>query len=68
MAHNGALPRVTEDLSEGEALRLSWAGQAERGAAPVAQIAAWREHWLIARAHNAAVRRVTPWLIFISAL
>ena len=116
VAHNGAAARVAEDLGVGEALRLSWAGQAERGAAPVEQIAAWREHWLIARdrplaevvdelrpyysgkiiitsaalaagavtgvynlndpalalgaiarAHNAAVHRVTPWLIFISA-
>ena len=116
VAHNSAVARVAEDLSEGEALRLSWAGQAERSAAPVEQIAAWREHWLIARdrplaevvdelrpyysgkiiitsaalaagavtgvynlndpalalgaiarAHNAAIYRVTPWLIFISA-
>lgn len=116
VAHNSAVARVAEDLGVGEALRLSWAGQAERGAAPVEQIAAWREHWLIARdrplaevvdelrpyysgkiiitsaalaagavtgvynlndpalalgaiarAHNAAVHRVTPWLIFISA-
>ena len=116
VAHNSAAAPVAEDLSEGEALRLSWAGQAERGAAPVEQIAAWREHWLIARdrplaevvdelrpyysgkiiitsralaagavtgvynlndpalalgaiarAHNAVVHHVTPWLIFISA-
>ena len=116
VAHNSALPRVAEDLGVGETLRLSWSGQAERGATPVEQIAAWRERWLIARdrplaevvdelrpyysgkiiitsaalaagavtgvynlnepalalgaiarAHNAAVHRVTPWLIFISA-
>ena len=116
VAHNGAVAPMAEDLSEGETLRLSWSGQAERGATPVEQIAAWRERWLIARdqplaevvdelrpyysgkiiitsaalaagavtgvynlndpalalgaiarAHNAAVHRVTPWLIFISA-
>ena len=106
---------VTETLTAGEAIRVSWAGRTARHAVPVDRIAAWRRDELIARdaplgrvvdrlrpyytgriiitdgalaarpvtgvydlndpvsalsamarAQNAAVRRVTPWLIIVS--
>ena len=106
---------VTETLTAGEAVRVSWAGRTARRAVPVDRIAAWRRDELIARdaplgrvvdrlrpyytgrivitdgalaarpvtgvydlndpvsalsamarAQNAAVRRVTPWLIIVS--
>ncbi len=114
--HATAAPPVSEALTAGQSVRVSWAGRAERSDRPVDQIAAWRRNQLIARdepfdavvdelrryyaggiivtnaalaarpvtgvynladpvaalrgiarAQNAVVRRVTPWLIFVSA-
>ena len=116
VGHARAVPPAAETLTAGEAVRLSWAGRAERRTVPVDQIAAWRRDELIARdaplgrvvdrlrpyyagrivitdgalaarpvtgvydlddpvsalraiarAQNAAVRRITPWLIIVSA-
>ena len=116
VGHASAVPPAAETLTAGEAVRVSWAGRAERRTVPADQIAAWRRDELIARdaplgrvvdrlrpyyagrivimdgalaarpvtgvydlddpvsalraiarAQNAAVRPVTPWLIVVSA-
>ena len=108
-------PPVTETLTAGQAVRISWSGHSKRGDSPVQQVAAWRQNQLIARdeplgivvdqlrryytgkiivtddalaaqsvtgvynladpvealrgiarAQNAVVRRITPWLVVVS--
>lgn len=115
VGHATMLPSVTETLTAGQLIQVSWEGRSERSSRPVDQIAAWRRNQLIARdeplgtvvdelrryyagtiivtdaalaarpvtgvynlddpiaalrgisrAQNGVVRRVTPWLIFIS--
>lgn len=114
--HTTADPPVTETLTAGQSVRVSWAGRAERGDGPVERVAAWRRNQLIARdeplgivvdqlrpyytgkiivtdealagrpvtgvynltdpvealrgiarAQNAVVRRITPWVVIVSA-
>lgn len=108
-------PPVTETLTAGQSVRVTWAGRAERSHSPVERVAAWRRNQLIARdeplgivvdqlrryytgkiivtddalaarpvtgvynladpvealrgiarAQNAVVRRVTPWVVLVS--
>jgi len=108
-------PPVTETLTAGQSVRVTWAGGVERSEIPAERIAAWRRNQLIARdeplgividqlrryytgkiivtdnalaarpvtgvynladpvealrgiarAHNAVVRRITPWVVFVS--
>lgn len=108
-------PPVTETLTAGQSVRVTWAGGVERSDSPVERVAAWRRNQLIARdeplgivvdqlrryysgkiivtddalaarpvtgvynladpvealrgiarAQNAVVRRITPWVVLVS--
>lgn len=114
--HATADPPVSETLTSGQSVQVSWTGRAERSGGPVERIAAWRRSQLIARdeplgavvdelrryypgkiivtdealaarpvtgvynlsdpvealrgiarAQNAIVRQVTPWMLIVSA-
>lgn len=63
VAYGNAAPPVSEQLRPGESLRVTFAGNIQRGKRPIGQIAAWRNGQIVVRNRPATevIDALRPW-------